>query len=86
MLWAGFVKPLFIMEPTIGRIVTYHCDEEQKEKMNNFQADAPAIITAVFGENLVNLKVLLDGEENLWMTSVSLGTGAHEWSWPEIKK
>ena len=74
------------MTPTIGRIVIYHCDEEQKDKMNNYQEDAPAVITAVWGDERVNLKVLLDGEENLWVTSACLGTGKREWSWPEIKK
>ena len=71
------------MKPSIGRIVIFHCDENQKKSINNFQNDAPAIITAVWGEECVNLKILLDGTENLWFTSVTLGTGERQWSWPE---
>jgi hypothetical protein len=73
------------MESTIGRIVIYHCDEEQ-QKQNNFMKDAPAMITSVWNETCVNLKVNLDGEGTLWMTSVTEGTGERNWSWPEIVK
>ena len=86
MLWEGFVKLNIVMVPTIGRIVIYHCDEEQKDKMNNHQEDAPAVITAVWGDECVNLKVLFDGDETMWATSAVLGTGVRGWSWPEIKK
>ena len=72
------------MKPSIGRIVIFHCDEQQREKMNNYQPDAPAVITAVWGDEYVNLKVLLDGENTLWMTSATLGTGERQWSWPVI--
>jgi hypothetical protein len=72
------------MKPTIGRIVIYHLDEEQAEKINNYQSQAPAIITSVHGE-LVNLKVLLDGENNLWATSRQEGTEEGKWSWPVIE-
>lgn len=71
------------MKPSIGRIVIYHCDESKKQ-MNNNDIDAPAIITAVWSEQCVNLKVLLDGPEILWMTSVMMGIGDNEWSWPKI--
>ena len=71
------------MKPTIGTIVIYHCNEEE-EKKNNFQKDAPAVITAVWGENCVNLKVLLDGIENLWKTSCVEASGENCWSWPVI--
>lgn len=72
------------MKPSIGRIVIFHCDEQQIEKMNNYQPDAPAVITAVWGDECVNLKVLLDGENTLWITSATLGTGERQWSWPVI--
>jgi hypothetical protein len=72
------------MKPSIGRIVIFHCDETQREKMNNFQPDAPAVITAVWGDECVNLKILLDGENTLYMTSSTLGTGERQWSWPVI--
>lgn len=72
------------MKPSIGRIVIFHCDEQQREEMNNHQPDAPAVITAVWNDECVNLKVLLDGENTLWITSAALGTGEREWSWPVI--
>jgi len=72
------------MKPSIGRIVIFHCDAQQREEMNNYQDHAPAIITAVWGDECVNLKVLLDGENTLWMTSVILGTSERQWSWPVI--
>jgi hypothetical protein len=72
------------MKPTIGRIVIFHCDENQKEKWNNSQSDAPAVITSVWSDTCVNLKVLLDGDSVLWVTSVPEGTGSANWSWPTI--
>lgn len=74
------------MKPSIGRIVIFHCDETQKEKQNNYQSDAPAIITAVWSDECVNLKVMLDGEATLWRTSATLGTGELQWSWPTIQQ
>lgn len=74
------------MKPTIGRIVIFHCNEMQREKINNYQPDAPAVITAVWGDECVNLKVLLDGEDNIWVTSAMLGTEENQWSWPIIEK
>ena len=74
------------MKPTIGRIVIYHCDKDEKENMNNQQETAPAIITAVWGDECVNLKVILDGENNLWKTSAPLGNSETQWSWPVIKQ
>jgi len=71
------------MKPQIGRMVIYHCDENQV-KENNYQKDAPAVITAVWGDECVNLKVLTDGQAIVWLTSVTLGTGERQWSWPEI--
>lgn len=72
------------MKPTIGRIVIFHCDENQKKSLNNHQNDAPAVITAVWGESCVNLKVIADGEANIWITSVTEGTGERQWSWPDL--
>lgn len=72
------------MKPTIGRIVIFNCNENQREKLNNYQHPAPAIITAVWSDDCVNLKVLLDGETNLWITSALKGTGENQWNWPVI--
>jgi hypothetical protein len=73
-------------KPTIGRIVTFHCDEKQREQLNNYQHEAPAIITNVWSDQCVNLKVILDGKENIWETSVPFGTGEKQWSWPVIEE
>jgi hypothetical protein len=72
------------MKTSIGRIVIFHVVEDQQNVLNNHQKDAPAIITAVWSDTCVNLKVLLDGEFNLWVTSAPQGEGARQWSWPEI--
>lgn len=74
------------MKPTIGRIVIFNVNENQREKLNNYQPTAPAIITAVWGDECVNLKVLLDGESTIWVTSATLGTGENQWNWPVIEK
>lgn len=74
------------MKATIGRVVVYHCNPDEKEKMNNFQETAPAIITAVWSDTCVNLKVILDGENNLWKTSAPLGELENQWSWPVIEQ
>jgi hypothetical protein len=71
------------MKTTIGRMVVYHCNKEEKEK-NNHQETAPAIITAAWSDTCVNLKVILDGENDLWKTSVPLGDLENQWSWPVI--
>jgi hypothetical protein len=80
----GRCKTQFIMKATIGRMVVYHCSQDEKEKMNNYQETAPAIITAVWSDTCVNLKVILDGENNLWKTSAPLGEAEMQWSWPVI--
>lgn len=69
------------MEPTIGRVVVFHVDEQAQKEKNNYQPTAPAIITAVWGPECVNLKVLYDGVETEWVTSAVLGTGDRQWSW-----
>jgi hypothetical protein len=44
----------------------------------------PAVVVAIFGsDSTANLKVLLDGEDDYWATSRTLGEGNGHWSWPE---
>jgi len=74
------------MKPIIGTIVIYHCDKEQKEKKNNNQEYAPAIITTVWSDDCVNLKVLTDGDENLWLTSMMRGDSEYQWNFPVINE
>lgn len=42
-----------------------------------------AVVTAVFGPATVNLRVLLDGTDDLWLTSRALGDSPGGWTWPE---
>jgi hypothetical protein len=79
------------MKPTLGRIVIYHTTEQDREEMRlnpecNVQKDLPAIIVGIWSDECVNLKVIYDGDINVWKTSVTEGTGEYNWSWPEIRK
>jgi hypothetical protein len=95
MPWAGFVKPIYIMKPTIGRVVIYNTTEADKAKMEaastlnggcNTQDKLPAIITAVWSDECVNLKVITDGNLDLWVTSANKGDEPMNWNWPVIEK
>jgi len=57
-----------VQKPSKGRIVFVKVDPT----MNNGDDEAPAIITRVFNDQYVNLRVLLDSEAILWLTSVPL--------------
>ena len=78
------------MSPTIGRIVVYNTAEQDRIAFGvshgNVQSKLPAIITAVWSDECVNLKVIGDGPTDLWKTSVTRGPGEYQWDWPEIKK
>ncbi|MBT8161000.1 MULTISPECIES: hypothetical protein [Arthrobacter] len=41
----------------------------------------PAIIVRVWATS-VNLRVILDGTDDFWATSISEGEGERHWSWP----
>lgn len=56
------------MKPSIGRIVHVFADP----KNNNGADEAPAVITRVWGDHCINVKVLRDGPDTDWMTSLSL--------------
>lgn len=44
----------------------------------------PATVVALFGTgSTANLKVMLDGEDDYWATSRTLGEGNGHWFWPE---
>lgn len=42
-----------------------------------------AVVVRVWSQAAINLQVLLDGEDTLWVTSVGQGDGPRQWSWPE---
>jgi hypothetical protein len=48
---------------------------------DNSPEKLPAIIVAVWGSNCVNLKVICDGLQNMWVTSAIQGNGEREWNW-----
>lgn len=78
------------MKPTIGRIVNYYTTESQRTKMRNspncnVSERLPAMIVAVWTPTTVNLKVHLDGEGDLWVTSVVEGILEGQWGWIEIE-
>jgi len=72
----------------IGRTVIYKANDEDlayMENPNNIankQEELPAVIVAVWGDECVNLKVLLDGEGTLWKTSAMKGENKGEWHFP----
>ena len=81
------------MKPTIGRIVIYNTNEEDRELMVNHpecnvQLQLPAIIVAVWNDNdgqeLINAKVITDGNMELWKTSIKRGNEEMDWNWPVI--
>lgn len=77
------------MTPSIGRIVHVPMDPAT----NNGANVAPAVVTRVWNENLINVRILGDGHAIDWRTSVAyiesldLVGGLdplqlHVWSWP----
>lgn len=83
----GVVKSDIKMKPTIGRIVIYNMPDYLKNGVNGNKSDKlPAIIVAVWSETMVNLKVITDGQNDLWVTSASQGDGPNQWNWPVINK
>jgi hypothetical protein len=78
------------MKPTIGRIVIYKLTDADKAKLkelgrhnpNNGAEEAPAMVVRVWSDICVNLRVILDGDDTLWVTSASLGDQPRQWQWP----
>ena len=60
-----------MQKPTVGSIMLYFPDDERH--LNNQSPLAPAVIVAVWSATSVNLKVLNDGPDNSWRTSVQQG-------------
>jgi hypothetical protein len=44
----------------------------------------PMIVTVVWSDHYVNGQVFLDGNDQLWKTSVPEGDQKGNWHWPEI--
>lgn len=79
-------------KPSVGRIVLYRLTAGESaascvhhgavRPLNNGAEVAPAIITRVFSDTCVNLRVLLDGPDTLWVTSANPGDDERQWQWP----
>lgn len=59
------------MKPSVGRIVVYACSVYD-DAGNNGAKVAPAVVTRVWSDSCVNLRVFMDGPEVAWRTSVAL--------------
>lgn len=81
-LWA--TREDSIMQPTVGRIVLVPIEPSK----NNGSPIAPAIITRVWSPTSVNVRVLADSMNLLWLTSLtyveSLDDASPQglWTWP----
>ena len=81
--------------PKVGSIVIFYCNEnpgadKKKPRHPNNHRDHPAIVTTVFTERCVNLKVFFDCGEVVDITSQNLRETPDEtynpnqyWEWPE---
>jgi hypothetical protein len=75
-----------MQKPSLGRVVIVPMDPA----LNNGADEAPAIITRVWSDTMVNVRVLTDSGEHRsqdWRTSVSLRADkpekpAHDAWWP----
>jgi hypothetical protein len=57
-----------VTAPSVGRIVLVRVEPDR----NNGSDVAPAIITRVWNDSMVNVKVFLDGPGDAWQGSVTL--------------
>lgn len=58
-------------KPSIGRFVTVPAAALRGCEMNGAEV-APAVITRVWSDDMVNVRVLLDGNDTPWKTSIKL--------------
>lgn len=78
------------MKPSVGRIVSFYPQESDLDSRGNgieVGQPIPAVITRVWSDTVVNLRVLADSSGSLpWRTSVTLRTNpdhVFSWAWPE---
>jgi len=82
------------MAPQLGQVVLYIPTQDQKNQMAansdicNQVDKLPAIITHVWSETCVNLKVIHDGDiADIWETSSSKGDNERDWDFmPDPKE
>lgn len=75
------------MKPTIGRIVIFKYPTNERCHHTNGAIECPAMIVRVWSDTCVNLKLIEDGPQNSWRTSVLqgelAGTDGASWRWPD---
>lgn len=59
--------------------------EASNKGEGNVQDKLPAVVVAVWGETCVNLKVITDGNLDLWVTSSQKGDNLGNWNYPIIE-
>ncbi|MEU9349044.1 hypothetical protein AB0D74_48390 [Streptomyces sp. NPDC048278] len=70
--------------PSLGRVVLVPADPA----VNNGSNIAPAVITRVWNDDVINVRVLLDSDAVQWRTSVKYADSlddiqhTHAWTWP----
>lgn len=78
--------------PKVGETVQYYPIQDDVKSMQmhkncNEAHVLPAIVTAVWSEDCVNLKVIFDGEKpDMWVTSSTKATNDEnggQWNYPE---
>jgi len=72
------------MKPTVGRIVHFYTDNKARHSNGVDAGPYPAIITRVWSEKSVNLKVLPDCGAPFDATSTELKQEGRQtyWEWP----
>ncbi len=78
------------MVPTMGRVVIYKFSDDDKEFLkeqdkSNINDEAPAMIVKTWGtdeKDSINLKVMVDGHDDMWKTSIYIGDIPGTWHWP----
>lgn len=78
------LKEINMTKPSLGRVVLVPADPA----VNNGAHVAPAIITRVWNDEVINVRVLLDSDAVQWRTSVGYVDSfddietTHHWMWP----
>lgn len=67
------------MTPSLGRIVIVTGIDATG---NNGSTEAPAVIVRVWNDVTLNLKVLTDGPEDRWLTSIPRAGAVDGWNGP----
>lgn len=70
--------------PRLGEIVIYQVlSNDDCNVRHNHVDELPAVVVRVWGDDVVNLKVLTDGPHDVWMTSVQQGDEPGYWYRPQ---